>query len=403
MLALGLLVALCLPLSALESEAPRFLRAPSAMPPALGRQLNLPDTTIPTDFSKTNPVPELDLELSQTLETERPQVPSTPLQPAMEPAAAMRQRKVEPLLQDPFDRPQAQETPVRQDGDAANAPPQLAPSAPAAGNPPPQPPAPRPAKSDFGKRAMTASLLIPALVGLIHAGGAAFTVLALLISAISLLEFSSLMKTGGRPVSRAAVFAGGMALSVSLIVGWPLAAALAALAGGAALIELRAKQHSLERAATTVFGAALFGLLPAYLALLRSISPHGAALTLTLFLAAWSCDTMAYLIGRRFGSHKIAPTISPKKTWEGAIAGFLAAVALSAGLALLFPSWLPIGAAIKIGFVMGTLGQLGGYVNSMIKRANGAKDSGKLLPGHGGVIDRFDAFILSAAVLYYLL
>ncbi len=314
-----------------------------------------------------------------------------------------RRRRVAPLLIAPFgertggEEPSTQAPPRPAEGGRLSPP---SPPSPAGLSSPPPPP---PRKSDLPVRAATASVLVPAIVALIHAGGAAFSAFTLAICALSLLEFAGLMEKSGRGVNKPALLGGGMALAASAALGLPVVPALAGSAALAGAAEIWARRPSLERAAAAVFGAALFGLLPAHLALLRALTPHGAALTLAAFGAAWCSDTAAYLFGRRFGRRKIAPRVSPNKTWEGAFAGLAAAVLLPAGLAALWPAWLPPAAALKIGLVMGTLGQLGGYVNSMIKRANGAKDSGKLFPGHGGAIDRFDSFLLSAALLYYLL
>jgi phosphatidate cytidylyltransferase len=122
-----------------------------------------------------------------------------------------------------------------------------------------------------------------------------------------------------------------------------------------------------------------------------------------LFASAWASDTTAYFFGRRWGSHKIAPKISPNKTWEGAAAGFVGASLAVAAFWLTAPAMMPWWAALGIALVMGVVGQASGYLNSMIKRANGVKDSGNLLPGHGGVIDRFDTFVLAAPLVYLLL
>lgn len=110
---------------------------------------------------------------------------------------------------------------------------------------------------------------------------------------------------------------------------------------------------------------------------------------LIIVFATWITDIGAYLFGRKFGKRKLAPTISPNKTWEGAIGGFLLAVILGAALG-----------RPTIGMVAGTFGQAGDLLESKIKRREGVKDSGTLLPGHGGVLDRFDAFVVNAAICW---
>jgi phosphatidate cytidylyltransferase len=115
-------------------------------------------------------------------------------------------------------------------------------------------------------------------------------------------------------------------------------------------------------------------------------------------------DTAAYFVGKGFGSHALAPVLSPKKTWEGAIGGFAAALAVCAA----FSHWslkdaLPLPFALGVGAVIGVTGQISDLAESMVKRDAGVKDSGALLPGHGGIFDRFDSYILCAPAVYYLL
>jgi phosphatidate cytidylyltransferase len=144
--------------------------------------------------------------------------------------------------------------------------------------------------------------------------------------------------------------------------------------------------------------------MPAHLALIRDLRPHGEAFAFLTFAAVWTMDTAAYAAGRGFGRHALAPVLSPKKTWEGAAAGFAAAV----GVSLLFQRFMlrdaatPLQAA-GIGVIIGTMGQLSDIAKSIVKRDVGVKDSGALLPGHGGVFDRFDSYILCAPAVYYAL
>ena len=127
----------------------------------------------------------------------------------------------------------------------------------------------------------------------------------------------------------------------------------------------------------------------------------GQRLIATAFVIVWMTDSFAYFGGSSFGRHRLAPRVSPKKSWEGAIAGFLGGV-----LGALFGRWLfgidtfdmmEIGA---FGAVVGILGQIGDLAESMIKRDAGIKDSSSLIPGHGGVLDRFDSFLFTLAIIW---
>lgn len=272
--------------------------------------------------------------------------------------------------------------------------------APAPGTPPVAPP-PAPKKSDVKARAVTAAVIIPAQLLLIHLGGAVFAGFVVLLSFQMLRELGAMLEKGGRPVDRKAMTLAGTAAAASVALGLPAAAALA-LAGAGVLLREMTTTRSPDRAAWTFFGAAALGVLPVFLAPLRAL-PQGEALTLLVFAAAWAVDTGAYVAGKTLGRHKLAPLVSPGKTWEGSIGGLLAAGAVVAAFAWAVPGLLTLPQAAGVTLVIGVIGQVSGLSNSLIKRAMGVKDSGTLLPGHGGALDRFDTFVLTAALLFALL
>lgn len=124
----------------------------------------------------------------------------------------------------------------------------------------------------------------------------------------------------------------------------------------------------------------------------------GARLLLWLFCVTWATDTGAYFAGKKLGQRKLTPA-SPNKTWEGAAGGFLAAVAV----ALTFGAWfqLPLWLTVPVGVMAGVLGQFGDLCKSILKRDLGTKDFGALIPGHGGVLDRFDSLMMNVPVAYF--
>ncbi len=130
---------------------------------------------------------------------------------------------------------------------------------------------------------------------------------------------------------------------------------------------------------------------------------NGALVILFLVTATWICDTAAYFGGKNFGKHKLAPKGSPNKTWEGAVFGLLGALAWGFLLYPLLKGILPLGACIGGAIIVGIIGQLGDIAESILKRAAGVKDSGRLLGPHGGVLDRFDSLIASVPAFYILL
>ena len=126
-------------------------------------------------------------------------------------------------------------------------------------------------------------------------------------------------------------------------------------------------------------------------------------LTLAVFVIVWAADTMAYVAGRLFGRYPLAPAVSPKKTWAGAIGGVFGALAAAVLFQLFVYEITSWGHMLLLGGIAGVLGQLGDLAASQLKRLAGAKDSGSLFPGHGGVLDRFDAMLPVAAAMYLYL
>lgn len=158
---------------------------------------------------------------------------------------------------------------------------------------------------------------------------------------------------------------------------------------------------ALAGAASTVFGVFSIALPAASICYLRSYSPRAV---LTLLLIVWVCDTCAYYFGRRLGRHKLAPAVSPKKTWEGTIAGFVGASVFgaAAGSWVLLPELGPA-RGLAAGAFVSTAGQIGDLVESLWKRGAGVKDSGTFLPGHGGFYDRLDSLLFAGPVMALLL
>jgi phosphatidate cytidylyltransferase len=153
--------------------------------------------------------------------------------------------------------------------------------------------------------------------------------------------------------------------------------------------------------AETVFGAVYTGFLLSYLVLIREFS-SGLVLSLALMFSVWASDVAAYFVGSLLGRHRLAPRISPKKSWEGFAAGLAACVAVWA-LTPLVVEGLSLGWAMAVGIGVGLSAVIGDLAESRMKREAGMKDSGTSLPGHGGFLDRLDSLILSCLVAYWIL
>ena len=152
----------------------------------------------------------------------------------------------------------------------------------------------------------------------------------------------------------------------------------------------------------TIAGILYVGWLLSHLVALRGLD-DGRNWVFLALLANFGSDTAAFFAGRALGRHHLAPSISPGKTWEGAIAGILGAIIISLLFTIPSPLSLPLGygQAIVLGLLVSLLGQLGDLVESLLKRNMGVKDSGRLLPGHGGALDRMDSVVFAGVVVYY--
>ena len=150
----------------------------------------------------------------------------------------------------------------------------------------------------------------------------------------------------------------------------------------------------------TVTGIIYVGLLLSYLVDLRLEA--GRNWVFLAILVTFASDTFAYFVGRAIGRHLLAPRISPNKTWEGAIAGVAGAIGMSFIFTVSWPLQLPIdyGQAVLLGVLISVFGQLGDLLESLLKRYTGIKDSGNLMPGHGGLLDRMDSIVIAGIVVY---
>ncbi len=160
-------------------------------------------------------------------------------------------------------------------------------------------------------------------------------------------------------------------------------------------------EQGLANAAANLFGTVYIGFMFAYILLLRFIpGQNGLFYVLFTVLVTWANDSLAYFIGVNFGKHKLSPKISPKKSIEGSIGGLGGGLLMAAVLGWSFHKPAPL--MLILGSLVVVAGQFGDLVESVIKRSAGVKDSGHFLPGHGGVLDRFDSLLLSAPVVYYM-
>ena len=153
------------------------------------------------------------------------------------------------------------------------------------------------------------------------------------------------------------------------------------------------------------FGVVYVAVMLSFIYLTRNL-PDGKFLVWLIFLCSWGCDTCAYCVGMLIGKHKMAPILSPKKSVEGGIGGIVGAALIGILYALAVNYWGNAGEDVLryaiIGAAGGAISQIGDLAASAIKRYHNIKDYGKLIPGHGGILDRFDSVIFTAPIIYYL-
>jgi phosphatidate cytidylyltransferase len=278
------------------------------------------------------------------------------------------------------------------------------------------------------KRVATAAVLIPVVVGLVLWGST--IVVALVLALVMLLALFEYFALGDAMGHRAYRFWTATCALIILYLQWLTTAvrwgefggiiypprlvwllhsffpraedAIFLFVLGIAFITLATKRpivEALPAAGISSSGLLLVAFPLTYAIRLHALGSEGPRLLLFALVLIWTSDSAAYFAGRALGKHPFAPHLSPKKTWEGSIAGFASSILV----ALAFMRWLSVPIVILLGAaaVGNIAGQIGDLLESAYKRSAGVKDSGALLPGHGGMLDRIDALILAIPVVWY--
>ena len=265
------------------------------------------------------------------------------------------------------------------------------------------------------QRIVTALVGLPIIFAAVCWGAPWLTILVLLVAAQGIREVYRLMPpgTGALPVALGSLWA------VALVLGSQAASGLSnfliisagILAAGSFvgflwLVAYYTGGRYLTAVVYLVGGPVFAGFLLAHTLVLRNIgesSDVGRDWLLLALLVIFANDTGAFLVGSTLGRHRMAPSISPTKTWEGAVGGLVWAVAAAVVLGLLFDVSPPRWQLIIIGATVGVLSQWGDLLESKVKRVSNVKDAGSIIPGHGGVLDRLDSVVISIPAVYYLL
>jgi phosphatidate cytidylyltransferase len=260
--------------------------------------------------------------------------------------------------------------------------------------------------SNLASRLLVGAVGLPLVLGMVWLGGWWLFFLVTAVGLLALHEYYVMI----RPL-RPIVIAGYLGLLLTLVA--EQVGGFAWVAGGlfttfALAFVLKGMADTRQSATVAVGGTMLgvgwIGLGLVYVLALRDLPEHGILATYAVLLAVWGGDTLAFFVGRLVGRHKLAPKISPGKTWEGFVAGTAATVFVT--FVALYDDrhdFLSIGQAILLGLAIAAAAPLGDLFESLLKRDMGVKDSGRLLAGHGGVLDRIDAQLFSAIAAYYVI
>lgn len=259
-------------------------------------------------------------------------------------------------------------------------------------------------------RVLVSAAAIPLIIAASYFGHYFFLIFVLAISLISYYEFSVLVKNKNISPSSAI----GLT-SVALIVlneyfqlfdTYSLVFLIFAILSANELF--RNKGSAIINLGSTLLSVSYVGFFSAALINIREFYTddnyvNGGYTIISMLAAIWICDSAAYYVGTAFGKHKLFPRVSPNKSWEGAAAGFVFAVitmAIAKNFILDFLSWNTV---VGIAVVIGVIGQIGDLIESLFKRDAQVKDSSTLIPGHGGVFDRFDSLLFSAPFIIFIL
>jgi phosphatidate cytidylyltransferase len=256
--------------------------------------------------------------------------------------------------------------------------------------------------SPFISRVVISLVLLPIVLGAVYYGGWWVFALVAIAAALALHEYW-LMARPLSPLAPAGYIGAALALVGAELSGvlWMLGGVLATFVLAFVLKAIsEARAAATAAISATVMGTLWIGGGLGFLILVRAIPQHGRLALVTLLVAVWAGDTFAYFGGRLLGRHKMAPATSPGKTWEGFIFG-TAATIFVAFVALYKQNFLTIRESIVFGVVLALAGPIGDLFESLLKRDAGVKDSGSLLGGHGGMLDRLDAFLFAAPAAYF--
>jgi len=254
----------------------------------------------------------------------------------------------------------------------------------------------------LGQRIISAAVGVPVILVLIYFGGNAYMIGAAAALALAAAEFQHITRDWTDPVCLlTAALVAGIAVGARAGGGvWVMWLAAAAVIAPLAALLNPTKDGRLIDVLWALGGITYVGFLGSFIVLLRYIDNDARSWVYITVLGTFATDTSAYFVGRRFGKHKLAPRISPKKTIEGLIGGYAGGLATVLVLAYVFDLGVKPAQITSIGVLLPTVAAFGDLAESAVKRAAGIKDTSEIIPGHGGILDRLDSILFAFALVY---
>ncbi len=253
----------------------------------------------------------------------------------------------------------------------------------------------------FWQRVLSAIIGVPILISAVWYGGVVLLAVTAALMLLGAREMSLIFSRLDLYVPQILVIPGCLFLVIAAYHykdSYPADAVILLLIVYLVVMVIAYPQFSPLDTAVSFFSTIYVSLI-IFLYLLSTL-PSGWIWLIIMLFCTWSNDTVAYFVGRGWGRRRIAPELSPGKTVEGALGGVLACI-IAAWVAALFYTQLPLWPVLLLGLIIGVAAQVGDLVESAVKRQAGIKDAGKLIPGHGGILDRFDSMLFTAPLVYY--
>ena len=252
-------------------------------------------------------------------------------------------------------------------------------------------------------RTATAAVCLPILLGAVCLGGPWLAALVIGAAGVATLEYCKMAREqGANPINAVSATLAVILSTRAYLSPEALGVIVIALFISGVWLMIRFDRHSpMLDLGHTLGGAIYVGWLLSYGPLLRLADGNGREWLLLALLVTFVSDTCALLVGRVFGRHRMAMVISPGKTWEGSIGALIASVIATFTFVNLFELNIDSAAMVILGVLLGVVGQIGDLTESMFKRTSNLKDSGWVMPGHGGMLDRLDSLMFNLPVVYY--